>query len=65
MSRGRAYTMSLLVAIGLAVLTGIEYAIAIYLQSAIFLMLIALVKAIIVIYAYMHVNRLWTAEEGH
>lgn len=65
MSRGRAYLVSLGVAAVLAVFTLVEYWVALTSDSAIIIMLIALIKAIIVIYAYMHVNRLWSAEEGH
>jgi hypothetical protein len=65
MNRGRAYLISLAVAAVLAVFTLLEYWVAIEYDSAIILMLIALIKAVIVIYAYMHVNRLWSTEEGH
>ena len=64
-SRGSAYGRSALVALVLAALTIAEYFVAVQLGSAIFLMLIAMFKAIIVIQAYMHVSRLWKAEGEH
>lgn len=64
-TRRQAYGRSALVALGLAALTILEYYVAIQLQSTIFLMLLALFKAVIVIQAYMHVSRLWSPEEEH
>jgi hypothetical protein len=63
--RRQAYRRSALIALGLAVLTVLEYFVAVQLESAIFLMLIAVFKAVIVIQAYMHVSRLWSPEEEH
>ncbi len=64
-NKGAAYRQSVIVAIVLAILTVIEYFVAIELHSAILLMLIALFKAVIVIRYYMHVQRLWQPEEEH
>ena len=64
-NRRSAYARSALTALVLAALTVIEYFIAIELGSAIFLMLIALIKAMIVVQAYMHVSRLWNPVEEH
>ena len=64
-SNRSAYLRSTFVALALAVLTIVEIAVAIYLGSAVLLMLIALFKAIAVLVYYMHVSRLWTQEEGH
>lgn len=64
-NRRSAYGRSALVALLLAALTVVEYFVAVELGSAIFLMLIAIFKAIIVIQAYMHVSRLWKPEEEH
>ena len=64
-NRRQAYMRSALVALGLAALTVLEYFVAIQLQSTIFLMLVAVFKAVIVIQAYMHVSRLWSPEEEH
>jgi uncharacterized membrane protein len=63
--RRSLYVRSALVALVLAAFTIVEYFVAIELGSAIFLMLIALFKAIIVIQAYMHVSRLWNPEGEH
>jgi len=54
-----------MVALALAVLTIVEFYVAITLGSAIFLMLIALFKAVIVINFFMHVSRLWSPEGEH
>ena len=64
-SKGAAFRLSLTIAIVLAALTVIEYFIAINLPSAALLFLLGLLKAILVVYFYMHINRLWTIEEGH
>lgn len=61
-ARPKAYGRSAIVALALAALTIIEFYIAIMLGSAIFLMLIALFKAVIVIHYFMHVSRLWSPE---
>lgn len=59
------YLKNLYVAIGLAVLTILELIVAITFNSFVFLMLIATVKAVLVLYYFMHVSRLWSTEEGH
>ena len=64
-ARTKAYGRSAMIALTLAVLTIVEFYIAISLDSAIFLMLIALFKAVIVVQAYMHVSRLWSPEGEH
>lgn len=55
------------IAIGLvlAVLTIIEYFMGLNHVGATLLMLVAALKAILVIYFFMHVSRLWTAEGEH
>lgn len=65
-----AYLVGLLVAIALAVLSLVEYYIAILpelypgtQQSPTALFLIAFVKAVLVIYFFMHVYRLWRADD--
>ena len=60
-----AYLKNLYVALTLAVLTIIELIIAITINSAVFLMLIATIKAVLVLYFFMHVSRLWSSEEDH
>jgi len=60
-----AYRTSVIVAIVLAVLTGIEYFVALSTSSAIIMFLIALLKAYAVVVYFMHVARLWTPEGEH
>ena len=55
----------LVVALGLAVLTGIEYAIALFHAGAAVLLLLGLLKAYFVVNFYMHISRLWATEGGH
>ena len=59
------YLQNLFVAIALAVLTIIELIVAITIGSAVFLILLATIKAVLVLYYFMHVSRLWSAEEEH
>ncbi len=67
--RGAAYRLSALVALVLAVLTGIEYVVALYFaeipdqSGLVFLILLALLKAVAVVYYFMHINRLWSTDE--
>ncbi len=60
--RGAAYRLSALVALVLAVLTGIEYVMAIAGLGLVFLILVALLKAVAVVYYFMHINRLWSTD---
>ena len=64
-TRGAAYRHSATVALVLAALTIIEIFIALYLESAALLMLVATLKAILVVKYFMHVSRLWTPEGEH
>ncbi len=64
-TRGAAYRQSATVALVLAALTIIEIFVALYLESAALLMLVATLKGILVVKYYMHVSRLWTPEEEH
>ena len=64
-NRRSAYLRSLMVALSLAVLTIMEYYAAILLDSWPLLLLMAILKAFIVVIAYMHVSRLWKPEEEH
>lgn len=52
----------LIVFLVLVVLTGIEFAIAIYLKSAALLFIVALIKAALIVNYFMHVYRLWRPE---
>ncbi len=59
------YAQVIIIGIILALLTVIEYFMGLYHVGATLLMLIAALKAILVIYFFMHVSRLWTAEGEH
>lgn len=55
----------MIVAVGLALFTGIEFFVGIAESpSTVLLFLLALVKAWMVVYFYMHISRLWSSEEG-
>jgi cytochrome c oxidase subunit 4 len=65
-ARKAAYRSGIYVLIGLAVLTVLEFVIAAALEgSAVFLFVIALVKAGLIIQYYMHLNRSWSEGEAH
>ncbi len=64
-TKNKAYTISAVVAVFLAVVTVIEYVIALYTSSAVILLLLGLVKAYAVVNYFMHISRLWSSEEGH
>jgi heme/copper-type cytochrome/quinol oxidase subunit 4 len=59
------YTTGLIIAVVIAVLTAVEFWVAHVNSGVTFLMLIAAAKAILVIWFFMHVKRLWSAEGGH
>ncbi len=61
--RNPAYIRSALVALSLAVLTIAEYIVAVSFNSLIILLLLAVLKAALVVWFFMHVSRLWTVEE--
>lgn len=64
--RRAAYRLGFLVLVGLAVLTGLEFLIAgVTDGSAVFLFIIALIKAGIILQYYMHVRSVWAEEESH
>ncbi|MFZ4655785.1 MAG: hypothetical protein ACOYNY_02155 [Caldilineaceae bacterium] len=64
-NKAAAFRMSLIVAAALAILTIGEYFLALVYSGAALLLLLGLVKAYFVVNFYMHISRLWTAEEGH
>jgi cytochrome c oxidase subunit 4 len=65
-ARKAAYRQGLYVLIGLAVLTALEFAVAGLLEgSAVFLFVLALVKAGVILQYYMHLDRVWSEEEAH
>lgn len=59
-----AYRLGLITLLILAVLTAVEYFVSVYTGSLILLMIIALVKAAIIVNNFMHITRLWR-EESH
>jgi heme/copper-type cytochrome/quinol oxidase subunit 4 len=59
------YRTGIIIVLVLAVLTIVEFYIAIMTHSAVFLLLIAALKAVLVIWFFMHVKRLWAPEESH
>lgn len=64
-SKSSAYRTGFYVFVGLLVLTAVEYVVGTAANpSAVALLIIALVKAVLIIYFFMHVYRLWR-EESH
>lgn len=61
--KAAAYRLIFQVFIGLAVLTAAEYALSQFTGSAALLLIIALLKAALIVNYFMHVYRLWQAEE--
>lgn len=59
------YTIGIVIALLLAVMTVIEYFVALVWPSPVILLLIGLVKAALVIWFFMHVYRLWRPEGSH
>jgi cytochrome c oxidase subunit 4 len=62
--RGGSYRQVIIISVLLAILTIAEYFVAQAFPSAVFLLLIALVKAALIVQFFMHVYRLWR-EESH
>ena len=62
--KAAAYRLGLITVIILAVMTVAEYFVSIYTGSLILLMIIALIKAAIIVNNFMHITRLWR-EESH
>jgi cytochrome c oxidase subunit IV len=54
-----------LVLLILALLTIVEFGIALYMDSTVLLLIMALLKAAVVVWVFMHVFRLWRGEEDH
>jgi hypothetical protein len=62
--RTAAYRLGFLVFVGLAILTIVEYIIGVTWAAVVILLIIALVKAGLILQNYMHVSHVWS-EEGH
>lgn len=65
MLKQSGYGIVIVIGVILAILTIIEFYMGLLHMGAGLLMLVAALKAILVIYFYMHVSRLWTAEGDH
>jgi len=62
---GNFYSQGIVVAIALAVLTAVEYYVALTIDWTSILMLLALIKAVLVVNYFMHIKSVWTEEESH
>jgi cytochrome c oxidase subunit IV len=63
--KAAVYRLGIITAVILAVLTGIEYWISVGLHGSMVLLLImALIKAAVIVQNFMHITRLWR-EESH
>jgi heme/copper-type cytochrome/quinol oxidase subunit 4 len=62
--KAAAYRLGLITLIILAVMTVAEYFVSIYTGSLILLMIVAVIKAAIIVNNFMHITRLWR-EESH
>ena len=62
--KAAAYRLGLITLIILAVLTVAEYFVSVYTGSLILLMIMAVIKAAIIVNNFMHITRLWR-EESH
>ena len=62
--KAAAYRLGLSTLLILAVLTAVEYFVSVYTGSLILLLIIALIKAAIIVNNFMHITRLWR-EESH
>jgi len=62
--KAAAYRLGLITLLILAVLTAVEYFVSVYTGSLILLLIIALIKAAIIVNNFMHITRLWR-EESH
>jgi cytochrome c oxidase subunit IV len=62
--RTAAYRLGIMTFLVLAVLTALEYWVSISFNSGVLLLIIALVKAALIIQNFMHIARLWR-EESH
>lgn len=62
--KATAYRLGLITLVILAVLTIVEFIIAVYMGALVLLFIIALLKAAVIIQNFMHIARLWQ-EESH
>jgi cytochrome c oxidase subunit 4 len=63
--KAAAYRLGIITVVALAILTALEYFVSVGLNgSAVWLFIIALIKAGIIVQNFMHITRLWR-EESH
>ena len=62
--KSAALTQGLFVFIALAVLTAVEYFVGVNTDLVGLIFVLLLVKAVLVVYFYMHISRLFSSEEG-
>lgn len=60
--KSAAYRLGLITLVILAVLTIVEFFVALYVGSLVLLFIIAVVKAAIIVQNFMHIARLWRQE---
>lgn len=63
-TKGAAFRQGIIVALILAGLTVLEYYVGIAFPSAALLFLLALIKAALVVYFFMHIYKVWSGTEG-
>lgn len=61
--KAAAFRLGVIVLVGLAVLTAVEYAASFMDAALIALFIIALFKSGLILQYYMHVSKLWSEEE--
>lgn len=54
-----------IVLLALALLTIVEFYVALHSPSTVLLLLVSLLKAAVVVWVFMHIYRLWRGEEEH
>lgn len=62
--KAAAYRLGVMTLIILAILTAVEYAIGVTINSAVLLFIVGLIKAALIVQNFMHIARLWR-EESH
>lgn len=62
--KAAAYRLGIITAVILAVLTAVEFWVSVNLSSVVVLLIIALIKAAVIVQNFMHIARLWR-EESH
>ena len=63
--RVASYRRGILVFLGLAILTALELFIALNTGNLVPLLLVAMVKAGLILYFFMHITTVWSEEEAH